>query len=561
MAQFINSKEDIVQEALDGMVAASGGRLVRLDGYPFIRVVARSDWDRSRVAVISGGGSGHEPAHAGFVGPGMLTAAVCGDVFASPSVEAVLAGILAVTGDAGCVLIVKNYTGDRLNFGLAAERARALGKKVSMVIVQDDIALPDISRPRGVAGTLFVHKLAGAVSESGGDLDAVTAAARRAASNIMSIGMSLDTCTVPGSRKESRIRAGEIELGLGIHGEPGASHIPYRGARQAMADAVAKFLPRLNGGSYAALLNNLGSTTEPEMSILAGELRQSAIGSAISHIVGPASMMTALDMHGFSLTLYALNAEDMNLLARETPLRTWPGLKPFAAPGIVPLPEGLASRRPTASADPAIEALLIRCCNALIAAEADLNALDARSGDGDTGTTLATAARALMRNIGQLPLSDPTQLYGALGQELSQTMGGSSGVLLAICFTAAGEAAANGHTPIGALKAGLARMQEVGGAQPGDRTMIDALLPALDALPQGLAEAARAARKGANRTAAMSKAHAGRATYIREEQLQGHADPGAEAVARLFESLHQAGTAGAAGAIPSVRESRPRQDA
>ncbi|MBN9268750.1 MAG: dihydroxyacetone kinase subunit DhaK, partial [Mesorhizobium sp.] len=218
MVQFINSKEDIVQEALDGMVAVSGGRLVRLDGYPFIRVITRSDWDRSRVAVISGGGSGHEPAHAGFVGPGMLTAAVCGDVFASPSVEAVLAGILAVTGDAGCVLIVKNYTGDRLNFGLAAERARALGKKVSMVIVQDDIALPDISRPRGVAGTLFVHKLAGAVSESGGDLDAVTSAARRAASNVMSIGMSLDTCTVPGSRKENRIRAGEIELGLGIHG-------------------------------------------------------------------------------------------------------------------------------------------------------------------------------------------------------------------------------------------------------------------------------------------------------------------------------------------------------
>jgi len=539
MAQFINSKEDIVQEALDGMVAASGGRLVRLDGYPFIRVITRSDWDRSRVAVISGGGSGHEPAHAGFVGPGMLTAAVCGDVFASPSVEAVLAGILAVTGDAGCVLIVKNYTGDRLNFGLAAERARALGKKVSMVIVQDDIALPDISRPRGVAGTLFVHKLAGAVSESGGDLDAVTAAARRAASNVMSIGMSLDTCTVPGSRKEIRIRAGEIELGLGIHGEAGASHIPYRGARQAMADAVSKFLPRLNGGSYAALLNNLGSTTELEMSILAGELRQSAIGSAISHIVGPASMMTALDMHGFSLTLYALNAEDMNLLARETPLRAWPGLKPFAAPCIVPLPEGLASRRPTASADPAIEALLIRCCNALIAAEADLNALDARSGDGDTGTTLATAARALVRNIGQLPLSDHTQLYGALGQELSQTMGGSSGVLLAICFTAAGDAASNGHTPIGALKAGLARMQEVGGAQPGDRTMIDALLPALDALPLGLPNAARAAREGANRTATMSRARAGRATYIGAEQLRGHADPGAEAVARLFESLCQ----------------------
>ena len=537
MAQFINSREHIVQEALDGLIAASGGQLVRLDGYPFIRVVARSDWDQSRVAVISGGGSGHEPAHAGFVGPGMLTAAVCGDVFASPSVDSVLAGILAVTGEAGCVLIVKNYTGDRLNFGLAAERARALGRKVTMVIVQDDIAIPDISRPRGIAGTLFVHKIAGAVSERGGDLDAVTAAARRAASNVMSIGMSLDTCTVPGSPKESRIRSGEIELGLGIHGEAGAAKLAYLGARQTMADAVAKFLPRMNGKSYAALLNNLGSTTALEMSVLAEELRQSAIGPAVSHIIGPASMMTALDMHGFSLTLYSLSAEDEKLLAMETPLRTWPGLRAFAAPRVVPLPDGLARVRPTPSADPATEELLIRCCKALIGAEADLNALDARAGDGDTGSTLASAARNLIQNIGQLPLSNPAQLYRALGQELSQTMGGSSGVLLAIFFAAAGDAVSNGHSPMDALKVGLARMQEVGGAQPGDRTMIDALLPALDALPQGLSEAARAARKGARLTATMSKANAGRAAYIGAEQLQGHADPGAEAVARLLESL------------------------
>lgn len=537
MAQFINSREHIVQEALDGLIAASGGQLVRLDGYPFIRVVARSDWDQSRVAVISGGGSGHEPAHAGFVGPGMLTAAVCGDVFASPSVDSVLAGILAVTGEAGCVLIVKNYTGDRLNFGLAAERARALGRKVNMVIVQDDIAIPDISRPRGIAGTLFVHKIAGAVSERGGDLDAVTAAARRAASNVMSIGMSLDTCTVPGSPKESRIRSGEIELGLGIHGEAGAAKLAYLGARQTMADAVAKFLPRMNGKSYAALLNNLGSTTALEMSVLAEELRQSAIGPAVSNIVGPASMMTALDMHGFSLTLYSLSAEDEKLLAMETPLRTWPGLRAFAAPRVVPLPDGLARVRSTPSADPATEELLIRCCKALIGAEADLNALDARAGDGDTGSTLASAARNLIQNIDQLPLSNPAQLYRALGQELSQTMGGSSGVLLAIFFAAAGDAVSNGHSPMDALKVGLARMQEVGGAQPGDRTMIDALLPALDALPQGLSEAARAARKGARLTATMSKANAGRAAYIGAEQLQGHADPGAEAVARLLESL------------------------
>ncbi len=127
MPQFINAKETLVTDAIEGLLETSGGRLTRLDGYPHIKVVCRADWDKSRVALISGGGSGHEPAHAGFVGAGMLTAAICGEVFASPSVDAVLAGILAVTGDAGCLLIVKNYTGDRLNFGLAAERARAQG--------------------------------------------------------------------------------------------------------------------------------------------------------------------------------------------------------------------------------------------------------------------------------------------------------------------------------------------------------------------------------------------------------------------------------------------------
>ena len=154
MQQFINDKEKIVTDAIDGAIVASGGALTRLDGYPHIRVVVRSDWDKSKVALVSGGGSGHEPAHVGFVGRGMLTAAVCGDVFASPSVDAVLAGILAVTGPAGCLLIVKNYTGDRLNFGLAAERARAFGLKVSIVIVDDDIALPNLPQARGLAGKI-----------------------------------------------------------------------------------------------------------------------------------------------------------------------------------------------------------------------------------------------------------------------------------------------------------------------------------------------------------------------------------------------------------------------
>lgn len=537
MPQFINDRQDVVTEAIDGLIATSGGRLARLDGYPFIRVVVRADWDRSRVALVSGGGSGHEPAHAGFVGEGMLTAAVCGDVFASPSVEAVLAGILAVTGDAGCLLIVKNYTGDRLNFGLAAERARAFGRKVEMVVVSDDVALPDLAQPRGVAGTLLVHKIAGAVAEAGGTLDEVADSARRVTGGTATIGMSLDTCTVPGAPKEDRIAPGKAELGLGIHGEAGIQQIDYAGASAAMAACVDALSPHAEGDRLVAVLNNLGSTTPLEMSILSRELRRSAIGERIAWLIGPAPMMTSLDMHGFSISLYAASDEEAGLLARPVPLPAWPGCAPFDEVGVLPLPDGLAPIRPTPSAHAATEAFLRRCCETLIAAEADLNALDARAGDGDTGSTLAGAARALVGGMDRLPLADHTQLYRAIGQELSQTMGGSSGVLLAIFFAAAGDAAASGMNMRDALDAGLRRMQEVGGAGPGDRTMIDALSPALDALPDGIAAAASAARQGADRTAEMRSARAGRATYLSEEQLAGHPDPGAEAVARLFESL------------------------
>ncbi len=537
MTQFINTREALVTEALDGMLRTAGGRLARLDGYPHIRVVVRTDWDKSKVALVSGGGSGHEPSHAGFVGRGMLTAAVCGDVFASPSVDAVLAGILAVTGKAGCLLIVKNYTGDRLNFGLAAERARAYGLKVSMVVVDDDIALPDLPQARGVAGTLFVHKIAGALAEQGADLDAVTAAARRVIDGVVSIGMSLDTCTVPGSPKEHRIDAGMAELGLGIHGESGVEQVNFTGARAAMDMVISRLAGHIGDGPHVALLNNLGGTTPLEMSVLAEELVRSRLGGQIRWMVGPAPLMTSLDMQGFSVSLLPVSSADETLLAAPVAPWAWPGCLPVAEVAVLPLPDGLTPIKPVPSADPAMAAFVRRCCAILISAEAALNLLDSKSGDGDTGSTLATAARALDGAVDRLPLADLTQLFRAVGLELSQTMGGSSGVLLAIFFAAAGDASASGQGTVAALKSGLDRIAQVGGASPGDRTMIDALLPALEALPHGIAAAAKAARLGAELTARITKAKAGRASYISESKLSGHNDPGAEAVALLFEQL------------------------
>jgi dihydroxyacetone kinase len=512
MKQFINDKETVVTNAIDGVIGSSGGCLAKLDGFPHIKVVVRTDWDKSKVALVSGGGSGHEPAHAGFVGQGMLTAAVCGDVFASPSLDAVLAGILAVTGKAGCLLIVKNYTGDRLNFGLAAERARAFGLKVNMVIVDDDAALPDLPQQRGLAGSLFVHKIAGAMAEAGEDLEAITAAAQRVISGANTIGMSLDTCTIPGSPKDNRIAVGKAELGLGIHGESGVEQVAYTNARDAMAMVVDKLAAIINDEPQVVLLNNLGGATDLEMAVLANELLNSKIAQQLK-----GSDILALNAS------YAPSA--------------WPGLKPVQATELIPLPDGLKPVLPLATKNPKRREFIERCCNIFIACEADLNALDAKSGDGDTGSTLATASRALIGSLDRLPLADMTQLYRAIGLELSQTMGGSSGILLAIFFAAAGDASASGKDTIGALNVGLDRVQEVGGAQVGDRTLIDALRPALDALPEGLPAAASAARLAANFTATIVKAKAGRATYISADQLRGHNDPGAEAVARLFEQL------------------------
>ena len=536
MQLFVNDKNNVVTEAIDGLICGSGGKLSRLDGYPHIKVVVRSDWDKSKVALISGGGSGHEPAHAGFVGQGMLTAAVCGDVFASPSVDAVLAAILAVTGPQGCVLIVKNYTGDRLNFGLAAERARSIGLKVSMVVVDDDIALPNIPQPRGLAGTLFVHKIAGALAAEGASLETITAVAERIIGNVKTIGLSLDTCVVPGSEKIDRIPNGCAELGLGIHGEAGIEQIDYAGVNAAVAVMVQKLAQSVDQGDLVVLLNNLGGVSSLEMSIVANEIFRSQLGERMTHVIGPACLMTSLDMKGISITVCPINAEELQYLQVPVEPWAWPGCNAISSTAIIEMPDGLTPEPPVASAHDETRALIIGCCEVLIDSERELNTLDAFSGDGDTGSTLASAARALISKVDELPLADHTQLFRALGQELSQTMGGSSGVLLAIFFAAAGDASSSGSNIANSLLAGLSRMKEIGGARLGDRSMIDALEPGLEAFAEG-SDPAMPSRAGADSTAAMASARVGRATYLSAEQLQGNKDPGAEAVAKLFEYL------------------------
>jgi triose/dihydroxyacetone kinase / FAD-AMP lyase (cyclizing) len=543
VSHFINDRDRIVSEAIDADVRLSDGALRRLEGFPAIKVVVRADWDRSRVAVVSGGGAGHEPAHVGFVGDGMLTAAVCGEIFASPSVDAVLAAILAVTGAAGCVLVVKNYTGDRLNFGLAAEKARALGVAVEMVIVGDDIALPTAPRPRGIAGTLFVHKIAGDLARAGHSLAEVKAAAERAAKSVFSIGVSLSSCNIPGqARSANRIAEGEAELGLGIHGEPGAKIVPLSTVRALgtrMMALLEDALGERDGSPVALLVNDLGGVPPIEMALATNAVLDAAMGHEVRLVFGPARLMTSLDMKGFSVSALSLRDSGIEAALR-SPVgpHAWPRGRAHHPVTPAPLPDKVRTIARAPSAHPDRLRALERACNVLIAKQGELDALDAKVGDGDTGTTLATAARAILSERDRLPFADLPSLFAALSETLSRVMGGSSGVLLAIFTAAVGARLAVSPDWPAALERGVDRIRDYGGARAGDRTLLDALVPAIAALREGgLAAGVRAAGEGAARTATMKSAGAGRSSYVRQEALLGVPDPGAVAVAAVLTAL------------------------
>lgn len=539
---FFNDRKQLVNDAIEGiLISAPHGNLVKLDIDPAIRVVARSDWDKSRVAVISGGGSGHEPAHAGFVGKGMLTAAVCGDLFASPSVDAVLNAIVAVTGDRGCLLIVKNYTGDRLNFGLAAEKAKRYGLKVEMVIVADDIALPDNKQPRGIAGTALVHKIAGYAAEQGKSLGEVRDIAKQACDNLWSLGVAMQTCNLPGSdEEEGRIKEGHVELGLGIHGEPGASVVDTQNSKAIVDKLVDALKAQAGEGRFAVLINNLGGVSALEMALLTKELAHSALKEQIAYLIGPAPLVSSLDMKGFSLSLLKLN--DLFEKAINENVQTLGWQKPVRFAPLKTQPTSAIHDRVeyTPSANAQVAGYVAAVTDTLIQLENRLNALDAKVGDGDTGSTFAQGARDIAQLLAsdKLPLNDLPTLLMLVGERLATVMGGSSGVLMSIFFTAAGQKLHDGQPLPAALLSGLAQMKHYGGADLGDRTLIDALQPALEALQKGdLQAAAKAAQQGAEATAKMEKAGAGRSSYVNKENLDGVTDPGAVAVAEVFSAV------------------------
>jgi len=543
MNNFFNQHNEIVSEALLGLVksnADSGFEV--LDGLPHIKCAIASDRDSSKVAVLSGGGAGHEPAHAGYVGKGMLTGAISGEIFASPSVDAVLAAILHVTGEAGCLLIVKNYTGDRLNFGLAAERAKNLGLHVEMIIVGDDISIPDSKQPRGIAGTLFIHKMAGYYSEQGFSLTEMKERLDSISNTISSIGVAYSSCHLPGQDLESQSTENAAELGLGIHGEAGVEVFEPVNSKATVDMVVSRLKLTLAGDEkLAVLINNLGAASNLEMSVIMNDLLSSEIADNIELVFGPQTYMTALDMHGFSLSIVPLTDDVRAGLKAPTTVKSWRPYSTVSNPVMVPLNSALAQSNFNSSHDALTDELVQQVCGLLIDQESHLNDLDAKVGDGDTGTTFGNGAKAVLSKLQSdgLPMQNIDELFLTIGHQLSTAMGGSSGVLLSIFFTAAGNSYKDDPNIANALQLGLDTVSKYGGAKLGDRTMLDAAIPAIQSMVNGadIKTAAEEAVKGAEATADILNAKAGRSSYLRSESLVGVKDPGAVAVAMMFEKM------------------------
>ena len=319
MEKVINAPQDVVSEMIQGMVLAFPEYVRKIDSAD---VIVRAKAKVGKVALISGGGSGHEPSHAGFVGCGMLDAGVCGAVFTSPTPDAVFEAIKAVQTDKGVLLIIKNYTGDVMNFEMAMEMAEAEGIKVDKVVIDDDVAVQNstwtVGR-RGIAGTVLLHKITGAKAETGASLEETKAVAEKVIANVRSMGMALTPCTIPEAGKPGfTLGENEIEVGLGIHGEPGVRREDIKPANEIVDELLGKILddmPVNSGEEVAVLVNGLGGTPLMELFIANNRVNSILTGKGIKiHKTIVGEYMTSIEMAGFSITVLKLDEELKTLL-------------------------------------------------------------------------------------------------------------------------------------------------------------------------------------------------------------------------------------------------------
>ncbi|KAF5712548.1 DAK2-dihydroxyacetone kinase [Fusarium globosum] len=522
----------------------------------------RTDQSNDKVILISGGGSGHEPAHAGYIGEGALDVVVAGEIFASPSASQILTGIQTVRSSKGSLMIVKNYTGDKLNFGLAAEKAKADGQKVEMVIVGDDVSVEGntLVGQRGLAGTVFCHKIAGAKAAQGASLEQVTSTTRKAASQMATVAASLDRCSVPGRAIQEALPHGQLEFGMGIHNEPGVKREEITSLEVTVEKALSMmFTPKANmwqpgkGQRVALMVNNLGGLSVLEIGVVADEVVKQLAQRNIHierSLVG--TFITSLDGPGFSVTLLSLDDELTDLLDAPTTAPAWPrSIHGWATDAesvskretIVPVSE--VNTRETGVKVPTslVKVLIESVARTTARDEPKITEYDTLAGDGDCGETLLNGVTGLVKefeNDDAVSL-DIGQIFRRTAITAERSMGGTSGAIYAIFLNAVAnrllELTVNSSSSTisefiqQALQSGLDELCRYTPARIGHRTLMDALIPFVKnySLDGSLRAALVEARKGAESTRKMVAA-LGRASYVGQDRFDeegGIPDPGA----------------------------------
>ncbi|OAL51699.1 dihydroxyacetone kinase [Pyrenochaeta sp. DS3sAY3a] len=557
---FYDDSETPVLEALEALEFLQPGISFDQDQ----KTVWRSKYDQQHVSLLSGGGAGHEPAHAGFVGVGMLTAAVSGWIFASPSVNQIVSGIARVQSKSGVLLIIKNYTGDMFYFHLAAEKASVkFGIPVEVLVVGDDVAVGrrksgKVGR-RGLAGTVLVHKILGARSlELDASLASLLALGRQVTENLVTVGASLEHVQVPGRAQSTTTRDDHVELGMGIHNETGSQILSPRPRLPHLIkmmldqllnqdDGDRSYVDFSNAEEIVLLVNNLGGISKLEIG-----------GITLKSRVLSGTYMTSLNGLGFSISLLKATPIMLRYIDAPTDARDWikatmpqwdakerqPAIQQCSneVEGNISLP----GFNDTLGDDKILKAAVKMACKNLLEAEPVITDYDNQVGDGDCGITLARGATAVQARI---DLSDDNtgaiQTILRIAEAIESNMDGTSGAVYGIFFTAlaaalqsSGKGSTTAEQWSAAAKTALTKLQQATPARQGDRTVMDALEPFILAISEGcdLDKAVSLAREGMEATKGMRPAF-GRAVYVEEKAWSLVPDPGAKGVLCIIEGI------------------------
>lgn len=603
---FMNDADSIVSDSLLGLEYLN----TNIKLIPEYKVVYRKDLDEikeSKVCLVSGGGAGHEPAHAGFVGTGMLSAIISGNTFASPSTQQIYKGIsLCTSGNSkGCILIVKRYTGDLLNFGLALEmiRAKDSSKKVEMVVVDDDVGvLGDSSDKsvgrRGLAGTVFVHKILGGLAEKEFPLEKIVNEAKKVISSLGTVGLSFDRCTVPANNPSfddvsPSTKDVKLEFGLGIHNEPGYQTIPLASCKELVNQVMSKLgeastkqdrdFSFEKGDKVVILVNNLGGTSKLEESVVVKEVVESLDSRGIEvELLISGTLMTSLNMHGMSITCLSLPKDEdsrklwLDSLLLSSPLSSWNAANISTGENIKAIKSARKEKENT-SVDETFESkcfkdpstsylrqIITRGCKNLLSQVPSITKFDEIAGDGDCGYTMENASKAVIKLLEadqceessfHIPSSKVISelLFGVM-HGLDQTMGGTSGALFRIFILGIikGLSECENQSPVNLndwriiLRVATETLYSHTSARVGDRTLVDCLGSFVNSLTQKSSNETKTALENALRTATDQTEKTrllvpkfGRSSYIENQRLleANVPDPGAVAVLSLIQGI------------------------